>query len=126
MAYADALRVSSEVNQLKNLMSYVATKNTELLTLASTTNATTEAYLQMPTAIGNKQYWLQLCNDSRKTWLEGGFGNTPVEETELRVYLPQEASATGYYIGGYGAAYLKCCVSAGVLQIQLTSSSGSG
>jgi hypothetical protein len=125
MAYADTLRVSSEVKQLKNLMNYVAAKNTDLLTLVSNTNATTEAYLQMPTAIGNKQYWLQLHSDSKKAWLEGGFGNTPVEETELRIYLPKEASATGYYIGGYGAACLKCYVNAGVLQIQLTSSSES-
>jgi hypothetical protein len=122
MAYADALQVSSEVKQLKNLMTYVVAKNTELLTLASTTNATAEAYLQMPLAIGNKQYWLQLRNDSRNAWLAGGLGNTPLEETELRIYLPKEASATGYYIGGYGAACLKCYVNAGVLQIQLTSS----
>lgn len=125
MAYADALRVSSEVKQLKNLMNYVATKNTELLTLALTTNATTETHLQMPAAIGNKQYWLQLHNDSKKAWLEGGLGNMPIQETELRIYLPKEASATGYYIGSYGAACLKCYVNAGVLQLQLTSSSES-
>jgi hypothetical protein len=125
MAYANTLRVSSEVKQLENLMNYVAAKNTELLTLASTTNAATEAYLQMPTTIGDKQYWLQLRNDSKEAWLEGGLGNTPVEETELRIYLPKEASATGYYIGGYGAARLKCYVNAGVLQIQLSSSSES-
>jgi len=125
MAYADALQVFSEVKQLKNLMTYVVAKNTELLTLASTTNATAEAYLQMPLAIGNKQYWLQLRNDSRNAWLAGGLGNTPLEETELRIYLPKEASVTGYYIGGYGAACLKCYVNAGVLQIQLTSSSES-
>lgn len=125
MAYADALRVSSEVKQLKNLMNYVAAKNTELLTLALTTNATTETHLQMPVVIGNKQYWLQLRNDSKKAWLEGGLGNMPIEETELRIYLPKEASATGYYIGGYGAACLKCYVNADVLQIQLTSSSES-
>jgi mono/diheme cytochrome c family protein len=125
MAYADALRVSSEVKQLRNLMDYVAAKTTDLLALASTTTATTEADLQMPSAIGNKQYWLQLRNDSKEAWLEGGLGNTPVEETELRIYLPKEASATGHYVGGYGAACLKCHVSAGVLQIQLTSSSES-
>jgi hypothetical protein len=79
----------------------------------------------MPSVIGNKQYWVQLRNGSKEAWLEGGLGNTPVEETELRVYLPKEASATGYYIGGYGAACLKCYVNAGVLQIQLTRSSES-
>jgi hypothetical protein len=125
MAYADALRVSSEVKQLKNLMTYVATKSTDLLTLALTTNATAKSLLQMPSVIGNKQYWLQLRNGSEEAWLEGGLGNTPVGETELRIYLPKEALATGYYIGGHGAARLKCYVSAGVLQIQLTSSSES-
>jgi hypothetical protein len=125
MAYADALRVSSEVKQLKNLMNYVAAKSTELLTLPSTANVTSETQLQMPSAIGNKQYWLQLRNDSKEAWLEGGLGNMPVEETELRIYLPKEASATGYYVGGYGAACLKCYVSAGVFQLQLTSSSES-
>mgnify|MGYP001048611104 FL=1 len=123
MAYADAIRVSSEVKQLKNLMSYVATKSTELLTLTLTTNSTSEAFLQMPEAVGNKHYWLQLRNDSVKAWLEGGFGNMPTEGTELCIYLPKEASAQGYYIGGYGAAYLKCYLDAGVPQIQLTSSS---
>jgi len=122
MAYADALRVSSEVKQLKNLMNYVATKATELLTLTLTTNATAEAFLQMPASVGNKQYWLQLRNDSSRAWLEGGFGNLPMEETELRVYLPKEASATGCYIGGYGAARLKCFLDAGVPQILLASS----
>jgi hypothetical protein len=125
MAYTNALRVSSEVKQLRNLMTYMAAKSTDLLTLSSTTNATTKATLQMPTAIGNKQYWLQLRNDSRHAWLEGGLGNAPLEETQLRIYLPEEASATGYYIGGYGTASLECQMSAGTFLIQLTSSSGS-
>jgi hypothetical protein len=124
MTYADVLRVSSEVNHLKNLMAYVAAKSTDLLTLASTTNSTAETHLQMPSVIGNKQYWLQLRNDSNEALLEGGLGNTPLQQTELRIYLPK-ASATGYYIGGYGAACIKCYVSAGVSHIQLTSSSES-
>jgi hypothetical protein len=93
MAYADTIRVFSETEQLKNLMDYVAAKSTELLTLTLTTNATAEAFLQMPAAIGNKQYRLQLRNDSAKAWLEGVFGNMPVEGTEMSVYLPKEARA---------------------------------
>lgn len=126
IAYVDVLRFSSEIGQLTNLMDRVASKGTELLMLTMTTNATSEASIQMPTAIGSKHYWLKICSDSSRTWLEGGFGNKPVEGTELRVYLPNEASATGSYIGGYGAAYLKCYVSAGVPHIQLTSLNGSG
>lgn len=123
MAYTDAFRFSSELKQLKNLMDYVAAKGTELLTLAIVTNATAETFLQMPTAIGNKQYWLQLCNDSAKAWLEGGFGNMPMKGTELRVYIPKKTSAEGYYMGSYGAALLKCEASSETPQIILTSSS---
>jgi len=126
MAYVDALRFSSEVKYLRNLMDYVATKSTELLTLTLTTNTTADTFLQMPATVGNKQYWFLLHNDSAKTWLEGGFGNTPLNGTDLRIYLPEEASATGYFISGYGAAHLKCYISSGVPQIQLTSSSEGG
>jgi len=123
MTYADALRVSSEAKQLRNLMEYVTAKSTELIALALDTNATAETYLQMPATLGYKQYWLQLRNDSAKTWLEGGFGDTTTEGTELRVYLPEEASASGYYMGGHGAACLKCYLEAGVPRIQLENSS---
>jgi len=125
MAYAEALRVSSETRQLKNLMDHVAAKSTELLTLTLATNATSETFLPMPTSIGNKQYWLRLCNNSDKTWLEGGLGNIPIEGTELRVYLPKETSATGHYIGGYGAVHLKCYSNVSVLRI-LFINSGDG
>jgi len=122
MAYAEALRVSSETRQLKNLMDYVVAKSTELLTLTLTINATSEAFLSMPTSVGNKQYWLQFRNHSAKAWLEGGFGDVLVEGTELHVSLPKEASATGYYIGGYGAIHLKCYLNESVPQILLTRS----
>ena len=125
MAYAEALRVSSETRQLKNLMDHVSAKSTELLTLALATNATSEAFLPMPASIGKKQYWLRLHSNSDKTWLEAGFGNIPMEGTELRVYLPKEASARGSYIGGYGAVHLKCYSNASVPQI-LFINSGDG
>ncbi|MGQ9506849.1 MAG: hypothetical protein ACUVTB_03185 [Candidatus Bathycorpusculaceae bacterium] len=121
MTYANALRFSSEVRQLKNLMDYVAAETTELITLASTTNAISQSYLQMPTTIGDKHYWLQLRNDSIKAWVEGGFGNSPMQGADLRVYLPKRVLVTGYYIGGYGAAKLECHSDSGVLQVQLTS-----
>lgn len=123
MAYTGTLRALSETRQLKNLMDNVAAKSTELLTLTLAINSTVEAFLQMPTAIGNKHYWLQLRNDSARAWLEGGLGSVPTEGMELRTYIPKEAFATGYYVGGYGAAHLKCCLNARVPHIQLASSS---
>ena len=123
MAYANTLRTVSEANKLKDLMDYVAAEGTELLTLTLKTNATSEDYLQMPATIGDKQYWIRFRNDSSRAWLEGGLGNTPVEESELRVYLPSEVSATGYYIGGYGAAHLECSLNGSVPQITISSGS---
>ena len=123
MTYVSALRISSEAGQLSNLMDHLAAESTDLLTLTLATNTTIETFVQMPTLIGEKQYWLQLHNDSSTAWLEGGFGNQPIDGAALRVYLPQEASATGSYIGGYGAARLECEMNAGYPRIQLASSS---
>lgn len=124
MAYADALRTSSETKQLENLMDHLAAKCVELLTLARAANASTETFIQMPTAIGEKQYWLQLRNDSTRAWLEGGLGNAPADDAETRVYLPSEAAANGSYIAGYGAASLRCDVRVGFPQIKLGSNVG--
>ncbi len=123
MAYANTLRLSAEARQLENLIDHVAAKSTELLVLTMATNASCEAFLQMPTAIGVREYWLQLHNDSEKAWLEGGLGNVPTSGAELRVYLPKEASAIGHYVGGYGAAHLRCEIVSDNPQIQLTNSS---
>lgn len=124
--YAGAMRFSAETRRLKNLMDHVAAKATELLTLAAATNATAETFIQTPASIGNSQYWLRLRNDSSKAWLEGGLGNLPIEETELRVYLPGKASASGYYIGGYGAIRIICLISSPTPHIHLLSSTLNG
>jgi hypothetical protein len=123
MAYANMLRVSSEAKQLTNLVDHVAARSAELLALASVTNSTSEAYVQMPAAIGSKQYWLQLQNDSTRIWIEGGLGNVPVEGSEIHAFLPGKGSASGRYVGGYGAACIRCNSVAGFIQIQLTNSS---
>ena len=126
LAYTTAFRVSSETKQLKNLMDYVAARGTELLTLATATNATAETFVQMPVTIGDRQYWLQLRNSSAEAWLEGGLGNAPTERTGLRVYLPKGTAAGGYYLAGYGAAYLRCSATSGAFQLNLTSSRSIG
>jgi hypothetical protein len=123
MGYAGALRFSSEVKQLRHLMDRVAAKSTEMIALTLTTNTSIEAHLQMPTLIGNNQYWLQIRNDSQNTWLGGGFGGTPAIGTDLHVFLPKEAVGTGYFVGGYGAVRLRCYLDAGVPRIVLESSS---
>lgn len=124
MAYASTTRSASEIERLKNLMDSVAAKGTELATLALTNNATAESFMQMPTAIGSRQYWLQLRNTSESCWVEGGFGDTVAEGADLRVYLPKETIASGVYIAGHGAARLRCNLSVEAPQLELTSSEG--
>jgi hypothetical protein len=123
MAYANALRASSERTQLKSLMNSVAAKCTELLTFTLTANASAEAFIQMPARIGEKRCWLQLCNDSTKAWLAGGLGDTPLEKADLQVALPKEVNASGYFIGGCGSAHLKCYLNNCVPQLELSCSS---
>jgi hypothetical protein len=121
MAYANTLQFATEARRLKNLMDQVAAKCTELATLTMVTNATAEGFIQMPSAIGNKQYWLRLRNNSANAWIEGGFGSTALDGTDLRVYLPQETSAAGFFLGGHGAAHIECNAVAGALHITLGS-----
>ena len=126
--YASAIRTSSEMGRLKDLMDSVAAKATQLISLSRATNATAEAFIQAPAAIGDRQYWLMIRNDSSKVWLEGGLGNTPTEGAGIRVYLPGMALAYGYFVSGYGAICLKCSINrkAGIPEIQLSSSSLNG
>jgi hypothetical protein len=105
-------------------MELLAAKATELLTLAQTTNATAEIFIQLPSTIGNKQYWLQLGNDSAKAWVDGGFGKTPQYETELRVYMLNGFLASGCYLAGYGTARLKCHFENGVACVILSDFTG--
>ena len=123
MAYASTVRFSSEIKRLKSLMDHLAARISELLTLAATANATTEEFVQMPTSIGDSHYWLELRNDSRRAWLNGSLGDTPLDRSTLQISLPGEAEATGHYLSGHGAARLTCHASSGVTQIQLASSS---
>ncbi|MEM2281141.1 MAG: hypothetical protein QXZ68_04030 [Candidatus Bathyarchaeia archaeon] len=118
--YANAIRFSSEVKTLRDLMDFVAAEATELLTAALTANASAETYIEAPAAIGDKQYWLALRNDSVRVWLEGGFGKTPTISGVLCVYLTVEAEASGYYVGGYGAICLTCSTGANAPKITIS------
>ncbi|MBS7616844.1 hypothetical protein KEJ45_06575 [Candidatus Bathyarchaeota archaeon] len=126
MNYANAVRTSLETRKMKNLLDQIAAKATELLTLTMTTNAKASTFIQAPNAMGEKQYWIRLENDSTRAWLEGGFGNTPTENTELRAYIPNCALVSGYYISGYGAICLTCSVDNGAIKIQILSASQNG
>ncbi|MEM3577515.1 MAG: hypothetical protein QXX51_03555 [Candidatus Bathyarchaeia archaeon] len=119
MVYANTIRETSEAKKLEAIMNLVAAKSLKLIALALSTNASTETFLQLPTKIGDKDYWLKLENNTSKAWLEGGFGSVPIEGT-LRINLAKNVLATGVYISGYGAARLRCLFASGVVQIQIS------
>ena len=123
-AYTTTLKTSSEIEQLKNLLSHVATKGNELLTVAKVTNSTTRAVVQLPTAIGYQQYWMRANNDSSNAWIEGSLGQIKSYSAPYRVFLPLGTSASGDFVGGYGAAVLDSYLNGSTPQLRLSSSGG--
>lgn len=121
--HAISLRAAPETAQLKKTLSHVAAKGSELLTLVTTMNSTVRVYLQLPSKIGDKAYWVRVRNDSLHAWLEGSLG-LPSGPGRYRVFFPGRVSASGCYIGGYGAAELECYMNGSVPQINLVSLGG--
>lgn len=108
-AYADTLQVIPEMYKLKAVLNRLAAKVTEVSTFTAFTNSTVRSIFEMPSAIGDRAYWVRLRNDSARAWVEGGFGRTPTTDTwDLRVYLPRLLKVSGYYFSGYGFAVLEC------------------
>jgi type II secretory pathway pseudopilin PulG len=123
-AYTTTLRTTSEIEQLKNLLNVVAAKGTELLTIAASTNSSTQVFLQLPATIGHQQYWMRAGNDSSSTWIEGALGPITHIETQNRVFLPQGASASGSLVGGYGPAVLESYMNGSTPQLNIASLGG--
>jgi hypothetical protein len=63
--------------------------------------------LSIPSTVGNQRYWVQLGNDSFRSWVNVGFGTTP-QTSGQRTYIPFEVSASGDYISGDGIPVLRC------------------
>ena len=112
----------AEKQQLSNIAEYVATESLELIAHAKAENLTSTLHLNVPQLIGNQRYWIKVANDSAETYVEVGFGTSATSSEQL-AYIPSEATASGTYISGSGAAIIEChSDSAGV---QLTLSGGS-
>ena len=124
-SFTVSLKNTSEAEQLKNLLEHVAAKGNELLTITATTNSSTRISIQLPAAIGYKQYWLRLRNDSQNTWIEGSLGQI-AEKTELtQLFLPKGTIASGIFVGGYGPAVLEAYMNCSTPTLKLTSQGGS-
>jgi hypothetical protein len=123
-AYTTSLKSTPETEQLKNLLNHVAAKGNELLAVAAATESSAQVFIQLPAAIGHKQYWIRASNDSSSAWLEGSLGEILEDEVTCRVYLPQETSTSGFFVGGHGAAILESYMNGSTLQLNLNHSGG--
>lgn len=119
-SYAATLRFIPETEQLDNLLNYVAAKATELVT-STQTDAVTQFYLNLPTKIGNQQYWIRLQNDTLQSWVMGGFGTDWNITSSQKVFLPGKSIAAGHHLSLYGPAVLKSWMNGSVCQLFLIS-----
>jgi len=123
-SYTTSLRNTSEIEQLKNLLSQVAAKGSELVALAASANLSASASLHLPTSIGTQQYWICARNDSSDAWIEGALGRVIKEDMPNKVYLPKGTSASGYYVSGYGPGILEAYMNGSIAQVNLSSRGG--
>jgi hypothetical protein len=119
-SYAYSLRVASEQDQLQNILTGVAAKANEILTLVTTTNSSVTVSLNMPTAIGDQYYWLRIRNDSSQVWVEGALGEFHEDATGLQVLIPGYAVMSGYFVSARGIAILRGYMVASIPQLNLT------
>jgi len=118
-AFAVSVKQDVEVEQLTNLLEYVAAESCELISACSSNNATVTARLMLPLRVGEKSYWIQLRSNSSGAWVEGGFGDSPVQ-TSLVFSLPGVVTASGLFTGDYGYAELSCQVQGAVILLNLS------
>ncbi len=120
-SYSYTLRAESEQNQLQSILTGVAAKANEILTLVETTNASLTVNLNMPTTIGDEYYWLRLRNDSSKAWVEGALGEYHEDAVGLQVFVPNHVVMSGYFISAKGIATLRGIVNGSIPQLTLAS-----
>lgn len=101
------VKTEAEKQQLSNITEYVATESMELISHATAENLTSTLHVDLPPLIGNQRYWIEITNDSARTWVEAGFGTTAIS-SDQRTYIPSDVSASGTYMSDSGAAILEC------------------
>ncbi|PVX27072.1 MAG: hypothetical protein CW716_04175 [Candidatus Bathyarchaeum sp.] len=121
--YAVSMKQDVEVEQLNNLLEYVAAESCELISTSTANNSTITVRLPLPYRVGEKRYWIQFRNDSSSAWVEGGFGTNPVQAF-LTVFVPGPVTASGLYTSGYGFAELECQVQGTLTVLNISEVSG--
>lgn len=101
------IKNKAENQQLANIDEYVAAQSLTLISHVTVDGQNVTQFLNLPSQVGNKEYWVSIVNNSINAWIESGFG-TGVTENQPEVYIPAEVSASGSFISGWGRPFLQC------------------
>ena len=113
------LRNQAQLQQLKRIAEYVAAKGCELVAASKANVIYANFTLDIPVLVGDKQYWIQLENDSSSAWVEIGFGDVSSGRGQ-RVMMLLQVPVSGTYISEYGIPVLQCSMSEGNAFLELS------
>jgi hypothetical protein len=101
------IKTDADKQQLNNIAQYVAAQGNMIILQANRDAANSTIYLNLPSTVGNQNYWIQIENDTAKAWVTAGFGDIQTSSNQ-RTYLPVDVTASGVYTSYSGLAVLKC------------------
>lgn len=101
------IRNNAKDQQLKTIEQYVAAQTLQLISQTTLENQTCTQHLNIPPAIGNERFWINLTNNTQTAIIETGYGLT-ITPTDKTLTLPTKAQATGTYVSGQGHPVLQC------------------
>ena len=107
ISYTNTLKITSEKKQLYNVMSQLSTSAITMANLLSKENSSAQAFVDLPSSIGNQQYWLSFQNDSFYAWIYGGFGTDVQKTGSDQMFLLKGLDINGNFVSGYGSAIIE-------------------
>ena len=113
------IRNKAETQQLNNINQYILTQSLTLISETISSNLNSTQCLSIPAQIGTQQYWVRIANDSETTWIESGFGTTPIQ-SQQDLTIPAMISASGIFISNSGRAFLNCQIENQTIVLTLT------
>ncbi len=105
--------------QLANVDEYVATQSLILINHVTENGQNSTQILNLPTEIGNQEYWISITNDSSNAWVESGFGTVPIQN-QPQIYIPADTAASGTFVSGWGRAIIQCSYQNQTVTLTLT------
>jgi len=112
------VRNIAEDQQLENIAEYIAVQSNELVLSATRDNMNSTVYLNVPSNIGNKQYWIQIESDSSETWVEAGLGVVGINSEKLAMIVTQ-VDASGVYSSYSGKVVLECQIDGSGISLKI-------